>query len=407
MVEDQPVVLVVSRFASSANPRLSHLLQLTARGYATYLVSEKHDKPERQTAHENTIVVRRTVHPLSIIERVIGAIGRKPFRFRTFPGSAERSFNRALLRSILRFCQSNFDKKIYVIITTPPHHLALTASKLKKKFPGLHVVIDWQDIWTADEYYSIDFVSHGRLIALENEAMAAADANIFTNRMAEAYVRAAKSLTGVSVDATHAIEHAFDGGVREFAQVRRPPASVNESPIRIGFLGSFFKPPKVPGDVILEAFCRLAELDVDFELNIVGEGAFEDEAIRARFQQPWLIAEPRLDHDLAVERMRSCDWLLLFLADLPNCQNIMHMKLVSYIQIGLPILAIVAKNSYCARLIEDLQVGAVVPPGPNLHERILEALNNWEPDPNARVRIREDLCLDRFLNKWHAVISSL
>ena len=84
----------------------------------------------------------------------------------------------------------------------------------------------------------------------------------------------------------------------------------------------------------------------------------------------------------------------------------MHMKLVSYVQLGIPILAIVAQDTYCAKIIDDLQVGVVVPPGPNLDRRIIDALATWKPDPNKQLRSRNELSIEYFLQKWSFILKS-
>lgn len=407
MPEDKPIVLVISRFASTTNQRLSHLLQLSERGFETYLVCEPHGRPERQTTHINSLPIKRRPHPFSVIERILSLFGLNTFKFRVFPAPAQRSYNKALLRTLLRFIKSNCRQRIYIIITTPPHHLALISSQLKNISPETRIIIDWQDLWTADEYYASPAVSSDRLVEFEAETMSAAHANVFTNEFARTFVRANNSRSDTILEPTFAIEHAFEGGVQEFKSVVRPTQLPEEAPLEIGFLGSFFKPPKVPGDLILETFERLAELEVNFVLNIIGERAFEDKKGGQCDRWPWLITKARMPHEAALKQMRKYDWLLLTLADLPSCRNIMHIKLVSYIQIGVPILAIVARDSFCASIIEKYQVGVVVPPGPELAERISDALCNWEPSSTPLPADRNELCLERFLDKWETVLNSI
>ena len=406
MADELPVVLVVSRFGSSANQRLSHLLKLDQKGYSTYLLCEKHNKPERQILHKQTLFVRRLPHPLSIAEILIGYLLRKKFRFRIFPSPAESSFNKALFNAILGFCKRHKKKKICVIIVTPPHHLSLITSKIKSKVRNAHVIIDWQDIWSADEYYADNYISKDVIEKAERVAMASADLNIFTNHYASSYVHSLQSSTGLPITKKiFAIEHAFEGELLNFKESNKIKYGSTRH-IRIGFLGSFFKPPKVPGDLILDTFSKLADQKFNFCLEVVGERAFEVNNISFQYSFPWLVSVPRLDHDLAVQRLKDCDWLLLFLADLPNCRNIMHMKLVSYVQLGIPILAIVAQDTYCAKIIDDLQVGVVVPPGPNLDRRIIDALATWKPDPNKQLRSRNELSIEYFLQKWSFILKS-
>ena len=155
-------------------------------------------------------------------------------------------------------------------------------------------------------------------------------------------------------------------------------------PLRLGVLGNLFKPPKVPGGDFIGELDSLASLGVRFTLNSLGDKSLERVEMRERFSRPWLDVESRVTHAEAVERMKKMDRLLLLLADLPNCHVIFHMKLVSYIQIGKPILAVLPANSFAASIVERYCAGVVVLPGPGLALRIKHALEKWEPDESVR-----------------------
>src|SRR6266404_2725792 len=82
--------------------------------------------------------------------------------------------------------------------------------------------------------------------------------------------------------------------------------------------------------------------------------------------------------------LKDFDALVLLLADLPNCREIMHAKLPFYLAAGRPIIAIVPEDSICAQIIKKCHAGWVISPSTIVTglSRAIELLKStgWSPD---------------------------
>ena len=391
---------MVTRFGSSANQRVKHLLALEQRGYETVLVRERHDRPERLLHHDNCLDVERRTWVRRLADHLLGRLGLARARTLGLMHASEEHFNRAALRAISRRIRTDRRDQDLVILVAPPHHLVLLVEHLKESVPDARIVIDWQDLWSFDEAYATrTSLPQEQLQAIEHGLMVRADLNVFTNRAAEAVVEGQLREAGLSAS-TASIEHAFDGELYS-EKPPRPAPSAGEPPLQLTFLGSLFKPPKVPGLELVEALRGVARLGIPFVMKVVGDRMLESPQFIEQLDAGFVRPRHRMDHEDAMSELVTADWLVLLLEDLPNCHVVMHAKLAPYIQSGVPILAVVPAASYAARVVGHYDAGVVVPPGPDLARRLAAAMGTWRRGlGNDAVADRSDLTVSRFLDAW-------
>jgi hypothetical protein len=264
----------------------------------------------------------------------------------------------------------------------PPHELVLIGLSLKRTFPKLRWVIDWQDLWSPDEYYADKrSKAFAWIREIERKAAHRADLNVVTNERAAATFR---KITGVNSDRVIAIPHAFLGENLDDA----PRSEQSTSPVmRLGFLGNLIKPPKVPGVALLEALDGLVRDGFALSLTVVGDKEITRRGSAYQDKFPWLEIVARLPHDQAVEKLRDFDILVLLLGELPNCHDILHAKLPYYLAAGRQILAIVPRDSICAHVITRCGVGSILPLS-EFNNGLVSTLNrlrlpeNFRPNPS-------------------------
>ena len=97
-------LFVVSRFASTTNRRINHLLDLTGEGARTHVVRQRHGKAERQIQHSDTVDVdlrARGFYPLNVAMALIaslelGMLGSFPLSISVYLGALKRGLFAAL-----------------------------------------------------------------------------------------------------------------------------------------------------------------------------------------------------------------------------------------------------------------------------------------------------------------------
>ncbi len=401
-------LFVVSRFASTANRRINHLLDLADADIRTIVVRQIHGKAERQIQHGASVDVDlrgRGIYPANVALALVaslelGLLSSFPLSVSLYLGALKRGLFSALRQAAKR------GEAATVLIVVPPPELVVLASAIRRHFPDVVLAIDWQDLWSPDDYYVRPGDSrHGRIVALERAAMDAADLNITSNPKARTaqLLLAGQAAEGPGSERFLAIGHAYEG---ERAPMRPPPRGEVGRPRRLVFMGNLFKPPKVPGDMLIAELGKARAAGVDLEMVVIGDHELSANPAAVAALPPFVKAIERTSHEEAVSYLKDADWVVLLLGDLPNTRVIMHAKLGPYLASGTPILAVVPEDSYVAEVITACRVGVVVPPGEGAGAAIAKLL--FDPPAerlavdDAKVRAFD---LEAFQRRWRTILN--
>lgn len=285
-------------------------------------------------------------------------------------------------QAVIRAIQQPIERRLHaggqvtVMTCVPPHDVALVGLVLKRRFPEIRWIVDWQDLWTYDENYFWRVPAWYREKAkrLERDYLAEADVSVTTNEYAR----------DVLIEQYGASPHRVIAVPHHYCEEDRPRhkrhARSSDDPagaIRIGFLGTLYKPPRVPGPAIATALAGFRQQGLAVELHVYGDRKAPAEALDGIFFHPWA------PHRASLERISTCDQLLLLLADLPNCRAVMSIKLPHYMMLGLPIIAVVPEPSAVADIVRATGTGKVIASNENWVEALGHYLRSGKR-PRAR-----------------------
>jgi len=309
--------------------------------------------------HQN-LVVRPFPNPFGILrwlrlhrlKEAIDSIFYFPTRHRLYVAPVVSSLKKLIANDLKQ------QRRVVVLTCAPPHALCLVGKKLKRDFPQIRWLIDWQDLWSYDEVYFSQVFSlyRGRARRLEKDLIAQCDMNVTTNQFAK---EAIENLCPVESHKVAVINHHFDGIADSPIAHGREPLQAPQT-CRIVFMGGMFKPPKVPGGKFLEALKTARAAGVDVELHLYGSQGFEFERFRGREQEYGFAFHGSIPHAQVHGELRKYDYQLLLLEDLPNSKLIMHLKLPEYVQAGVPIIAIVPRGSAVEDIVQRTGTGYVI-----------------------------------------------
>lgn len=397
------VVYVVTRFLSQANRRVLKLLSLKGSFARMVLVCEK----GAGTDGSNMLSVSRWPNitgPLKWfgLERLKFHLNR----FLYFPSPAVL-YTQAAQKKLEQKIKNDLDygQQICLMTMAPPQELVLIGLGIKQRFPAVRWVIDWQDLWSYDEYYfsHIPEFRQGRVRRLEKEALDTCDLNVVTNQFAHEILREKYE---VSESKLRVISHAFDRGEIDgnLSGETQDGPRIDDS-IKIGVLGNLFKPPKVPGERVVESVRVAKESGINVTLHIFGD----KEAI-ARFNgkcPEWLVLHGRTSHEESLRSVSRCDFFLLALADLPNSRIIMHAKLPHYLMLGKPILAMVPNGSMAEKIIKETGTGYIISTDEDWGKGLVRVLREFEQGASPLKRNEMEIerySWGRISQEWVAAI---
>jgi glycosyltransferase involved in cell wall biosynthesis len=379
--EGELSIYVITQFASQANRRIIQLLSLRDRLPGIILVSQLKGNTYTDT---QTLQIAKPPKITGAL-RLIGFRRLERFvdRYLYFPSPNilyVKQTQKRLAREISNDLKQG--KNACLITCVPPHDLVLIGLHIKKIFPQVYWIVDWQDLWSYDEYYINRVPERGqrRVRRLEQQVFSRCDMSVVSNNYAHLVLR---DHYRVAPEKITTINHAFDAreGVQVRDSINGPEKSV-ESFIRIGFLGNLFKPPKVPGAEILKAIGEVRQLGLDVRLHIVGD-KFLNKVTREPVRDlGWVTVHPETSHQESLRIISDCDFLLLALADLPNSRAIMHAKLPHYLMLRKPILAIVPNQSAVAEIIRKTGAGYVISADHNWEDELVNVLTEYKKTPN-------------------------
>jgi len=401
------VVYVVANWPGGGNDRVRKLLRLREQFRGLVLVTpgdEVRDDPR-------DLVVPPWPNPLGVL-RLLGfnRLKRAVERYLYFPSTHVLFVHRVKRRVVRRIAADVAAGRTVTLLTTaPPHALGLIGLFVKSRFPEVRWVVDWQDLWSYDENYLLPIPPRYRDRArrLEQRMLAAADLNLTTNARAMAVLR---DVYGVARNRLDYVHHHFDradfagaGNASDLADVRNLHGG---RVVRIGFLGTLFKPPRVPGREVVDVVAQLRAEGHDVELHV--HGGIEPNTRAELEGLDGLVLHGRVSHEDSVRQLAGYDYLLLLLADLANCRAVMSIKLPHYMIVGRPILAIVPGDSAIADIVSDTGTGHVVPVEGDWRTALRRILTGNDAaghlnqrDPQAI----EAYSWDRLSRRWRSAIS--
>jgi glycosyltransferase involved in cell wall biosynthesis len=389
------VVYIVAARRGRVNDRIEKLMEL--RGHYDRLVLVAMNG---SSSGPHRLTIRPLPNPTNICAR-LGMISLKRTldRLLYFPSPAIL-FVKPCVRSLRGRIQDDLaqGKDVCLLTCAPPHDVVLAGLSLKRQFPSLRWLIDWQDLWSYDENYfgRVPGRRKAKLLRLEREAFDSADLNIVTNAYAEQVLIEHYK---VPPDRLVAIHHHFSRDELPEASTSADGLRRAGAPIRIGFLGTLFKPPRVPGAEVVDAIRRLRNSGINVELHVYGSvpAATIPQSV-AELQADGVHLHGSLGHKAALKEIAKYDLLLLILADLPNCRAVMSIKLPHYLLTGRSIIAIVPQPSAIASVVQATGSGVVIPASDDWYTRLRELLidTSW-----SQKLVRNTPCIDTF--SWEAV----
>ncbi len=382
------VYVVSSRTVTGINEREKNLLLL--RGYFDKMVLICRGD---NLFSEEVWEIRHDTNPTGVLRKLgLHSLKKAVDRWLFFP-SVNILFVNAIYRKIKKQIQTDIKKgnEVSLITCLPPHDLCLLGIKLKHHCPTMRWICDWQDLWSYDEYYleRVPKLFRNKLLRMEQQAFNRCDMNVTTNPYAKSVLI---EQYGVPEKRCMSIYHPFnESDIADGPDVDKLSYARNDSKrsLRIIFLGALFKPPKVPGDKVLEAMRFVRARGIDAELHVYGSyPPVEDVAIEWA-KEGGVLFKGYLEREEIVSRIRACDMLLLILAELPNCRAIMNIKLPSYLLAERPICAIVPEHSAVAEIITKTGSGYVIPAAEDWGEGLYTLFDNYLSGVSVPTRNKE------------------
>lgn len=366
------VYVVVCRDSKALSNRVHKILSLRDKFAKMVLVVKGNGG-----VGENLIEVCSISNPISLL-RVVGLVKLKKVvdRYLFFPSTGILSIGRMIKIMEERVREDiNNGYKVCLITSAPRHDVGLVGLSIKKKFPTVRWLMDWRDLWSYDENYlkRVPFIYKKKLSMLENSVLTKCDINITTNVFAKAVL---ENEYHVPADRVRCINQSFSP--EDFSKRDEVPVEFikknNDDVVKIGFLGTLFKPPKVPGNEVIDAIKLFRRSGVNIEFQHFGKVPDEFKSTREWRGCDGFIFHGPLDYKESLKKIAQCDFLLLILSDLPNSRVVVHIKLPDYLLVGRPIIAIVPERSAIADIVNRTGSGFVIPSGGDWKGKMLELL---------------------------------
>lgn len=237
-----------------------------------------------------------------------------------------------------------------VVITVPPFSSVRLATRLRKIFPALPIVVDFRDEWltTTLDLVSFNNNSRARMVAHKAEAEAVRDATSVVLVTEAAKKELQSRYPGLPREKFICIPNGYDVAP---PQVRTSEASSRDK-IVLTYTGTVYG-STAPGTFV-EAVKRLpAELRARLRVRFIGH--IETPAYREQLESLGDTVELRgfVPQAEALTAIRETDYLLLITHDRIN----IAAKFYDYLGGGKPILGVVHKDGDVRRLLEETRVG--------------------------------------------------
>jgi glycosyltransferase involved in cell wall biosynthesis len=359
--------------------------------------------------NDDHIVVGAYPNPLGLL-RILGfnRLKEKLERYLYFP-SRLIFFITPAIRKLKKSVHKDIEEgeKVTLITPLPPHSLSMVGLALKKEIPEINWVVDWQDLWSYDEYYfnKVPKFYKKKVLKIEKEIMMNCNINVTTNPQAKDVL---ESQYHVSPDRVVSICHSFYrpdiSSIEQFASHSDYKGS---GEIKIGFLGNLFKLPKVPGFRVVESIHNVNKSGMKVRLHIFGDISAIAKKVADQSKDGRIVLHPPTSHEESLKRISDCDFLLLTLSDLPNCHVIMHGKLSHYLLLNRPIIAMVPGKSAVADIIRETGSGYVIGTDSDWGHELERVLRNHAEGQNLPIRNEyeiEKYSWSKISEKWFNII---
>ena len=248
-----------------------------------------------------------------------------------------------------------------IFVTAPPFSSLMIGAELARR-TGLPLMLDYRDEWSISNSYlenkrlgwlSRTWQQHQQCLCVR-----AASALIATTQ------HSAESLQKVAraSECRPLVTHIYNGfDTADFHDKLAPlPDAALESAndptqtYKLAYIGTLWNLTSV--EPVVRAVRQLAHRSPDLasrlELHFVGRRtAAQDEWLDQLGSLPCrVIRQPYLDHDEALQLMRSADGLCLLLSDLPEAGRVVPAKMFEYLAVRRPIFAIVPSGEVSSML---------------------------------------------------------
>lgn len=251
-----------------------------------------------------------------------------------------------------------------IVASGPPFSTFLLGALLQQ-VSGLPLVLDYRDEWGLSNRYlenkqagPVTRFIHARM---QRHALRRAAAVVATTRASAGALQAVCAEAGAAAPVRW-IYNGFDAA--DFPHASGAPA--RNPRYRLVYVGTLWNLTSVAP--LVAAVTRLSadapELAGQLEIVIAGRRtAPQQELLQPLRSLPCrLVEHPYLDHDAALELVRSADGLCVLLADVGGAERVVPAKLFEYMATRRPILALVPPGE-CRDLLKDYPAALPVAPG--------------------------------------------
>ena len=403
---DKVVYVVVGQKRESINDRVAKILTLRSSFDKMILVSVGNGH-----VNDENIMIKPFPNPFGIL-RLMGLqkLKKNLDKYFFFPSRNilyVKAVQKKLKKNILNDLKKG--KKVSLLTCLPPHDLALIGLFIKRQFPETYWIVDWQDLWSYDENYfqRVPQLYRERLLRLEKEVLDNCDMNVITNLSAKEVLEKrydAPSWSVVSINHHFYREDLLESAV----EVDHFSEDKKNRIVRIGFLGTLFKPPRVPGAKVLKAIDCVIDSGINIELHVYGGASEDARKSLKRLRNEGVCLHGKTSHIESLRRIARCEFLLLVLADLPNCRAVMSIKLPHYLLLERPVLAIVPERSAVADVIRETGSGYVIPAGCDWGhglKKVLQDYLNGKNLPERNNKAIEAYSWENISKQWMEVFS--
>ena len=257
-----------------------------------------------------------------------------------------------------------------VLITVPPFSSVRLATRLRRSFPGLPIVLDFRDEWLTSTIDLVSFNNNQRARAIahkaESEAVRDATAVVCVTEAAVAELR--RRYPAIPAERFHCIPNGFDRPPRS-ASAQVP--AVAGQPTVLTYIGTVYG--STDPTPFVDAILNLPdEVRQRLQLRFIGHietPAYRETLLRLGSQVELIGFLPQAE---ALRYMESTTYLLLITHDPIN----VAAKLYDYLGSGKPILAAVHPNGDVLRILQRTRAGwaADVNDPAALHRLLVEAV---------------------------------
>lgn len=367
----QCIYVIAGQKSAAINDRVRKVFSLAKHFHTMHLVTQG-----PYSSEDNEIAIKPLANPTGIL-RVVGLnkLKRALDKIIFFPSNHilyVKAVEKNLHMRISKDIHQGLD--VCVLICVPPHDLSLLGHRLKRRFPEISLLIDWQDLWSYDENYFLRVPEfyRSRLLKSEKLALNCADLNITTNWAAAAVL---KEKFNIPPDRVTSIPHHYNRSDLPIAP--RVSAFKSDRPVTVGFLGTLFKPPRVPGMRVVEAIQSMRRQGINIELHVHGMVSPQTKKQLENSRKDGIFLHGQAGHMESLQQITNYDFMLLLLADLPNSKIVMSIKLPHYFLTEKPILAIVPEDSVLATIIKETRAGFVIDSSTDFHAALRTVVHTY------------------------------